>query len=69
MDTKYKILGIFANHTNTKIKYEVSLSNISLLKDNLTDIVIIDSICEIYAKKLYDFFKNKILNHFLRIYY
>ena len=65
MDTKYKILGIFANHTNTKIKYEVSLSNISLLKDNLTDIVIIDSICEIYAKKLYDFFKNKILNHFL----
>ena len=65
MDSKYKILGIFANHTTTKIKYEVTLSNISLLKDNLTDIVIIDSTNEIYSKKLYDFFKDKIQYHFL----
>ena len=50
--TKYKILGLIANHTNSQIKYNISLNNISLIKDYITDICIIDTKNEIYAQKL-----------------
>lgn len=54
----HKILGIFANHTTNMIKYNISLNNISLLKEYLTNIIIIDSKEEEYAIKLYKDFEN-----------
>jgi hypothetical protein len=61
------LLGIFANHTNNIIKYNTCLNNISFLKKYLTNIVIVDSNNEKYAKKLHDDIKddNKINNYFL----
>jgi hypothetical protein len=38
----YKILGLIANHTCSNIKYNISLNNIITLKDNLTNITIIE---------------------------
>jgi hypothetical protein len=35
----FKILGIFANHTNNIIKYNISLNNYSKLKKNLDSIL------------------------------
>jgi len=49
---KYKILALIANHTNSQIKYNISLNNISLIKDYVTDICIIDTKNELYAQKL-----------------
>ena len=61
------ILGIFSNHTNNIIKYNICLNNISFLKKYLTNIVIVDSDNEKYAKKLYNDIHddNKIINYFL----
>jgi hypothetical protein len=50
--SKYKILGIIANHTSNMIKYNISLNNISILKKYLTNIIIVDSLDEEYAVKL-----------------
>lgn len=63
----FKILGIFANHTNNIIKYNISLNNYSKLKKNLDSIVIIDSLGESYAEKLQsDLLKDdKIKEYFL----
>lgn len=62
-----KILAIFANHTCSVIKYNISLRNMSLLKEKVTNIVIIDTKDEEYSNKLYnDLHKdNKIINYFL----
>jgi hypothetical protein len=62
---KYKILGIFANHTTTPIKYNISLNNILLIKPFLTNIIIIDSKNENYAQQLYSDFKtdDKLKNY------
>jgi hypothetical protein len=49
---KYKILGIFANHTNSIIKYNLSINNLSIVKEYLTGICIVDSINEKYASLL-----------------
>ena len=49
---KYRILGIFANHTNSIIKYNVSLNNLSIIKEYLTGICIVDSLNEKYAQLL-----------------
>ena len=49
---KYKLLGIFANHTNSIIKYNVSLNNLSIVKEYLTGICIVDSLNEKYAHLL-----------------
>ena len=49
---KYNILGLVANHTNSSIKYNISLSNISLIRKYLNDIIIIDSENELFAEKL-----------------
>jgi len=49
---KYKILVLIANHTNSQLKYNISLNNISLIKDYVTDICIIDTKNELYAQKL-----------------
>jgi hypothetical protein len=63
----FKILAIFANHTNNIIKYNISLNNYSKLKKNLDSIVIIDSLGESYAEKLQsDLLKDdKIKEYFL----
>jgi len=62
---KNKILGIFANHTSSLLKYNISINNISFLKKNLEEIIIIDSINEIYASKLKTDLSHdpKIINH------
>ena len=63
--TNKKILGIFANHTSNILKYNISLNNIILLKEHLTNIIIIDSKNEIYANKLKNDLvnENKIINY------
>ena len=67
--TKYKILSLIANHTNSQIKYNISLNNISLIKEHVTDIFIIDSKNEIFANKLNNdlikIYNNKIKYTFL----
>jgi hypothetical protein len=59
---KYNILALISNHTNSIIKYNISLSNISLIKKHVNDIIIIDSENEIIAEKLSNDLKddNKI---------
>ena len=61
-----KILAIFANHTCNNIKYNISLNNISLLRDKFTNIIIVDTKNEEYAKKLHnDLHKDeKIVEYF-----
>ena len=49
---KYKILVLFANHTNNKIKYNITLNNISFIKKYISNIIIIDSENEYYANLL-----------------
>ena len=63
---KYKILAIIANHTNSKIKYNISLNNISFIKNFVTNIVIIDSENELFASCLKEDLKdtNIISNHY-----
>ena len=65
--TIFKILGIFANHTNNKIKYNISLNNYSKLKNNLDAIIIVDTLGEKYAEKLQlDLLKDeKLKNYYL----
>ena len=64
---KNRILGIFANHTTSILKYNISLNNISFLKKNLDKIVIVDSINENYALKLQKDLNqdSQIINHIL----
>jgi hypothetical protein len=61
-----KILAIFANHTCNNIKYNISLNNISLLRDKFTNIIIVDTKNEEYANKLHNDFlgDEKIINYF-----
>ena len=63
--SKYKILLLVANHTCNNIKYNISLNNISIIKNFVNNIVIIDSNEERYAKLLYNDLKNdnKIINY------
>jgi hypothetical protein len=63
---KYKILLLIANHTSNNIKYNVSLSNISNIKNFVEKIVIIDSKDENYAQLLYNDLKkcDKIMHYF-----
>ena len=49
---KYKILALFANHTNNKIKYNISLNNISCITKYVSNIIIIDTENEYYADLL-----------------
>ena len=64
---KYKILGIFANHTSNILKYNVSLNNLSFIRENLDEIIIIDSKDEEFAIKLKNdlAIDNKIIHHVL----
>ena len=62
---KYKILAIFANHTNNKTKYNISLNNLSLIFPFVSNIIIIDSQGEYYANCLKkDLNNTKILDYF-----
>ena len=49
---KYKILGIFANHCSNIQKYNIILSNISIINKYLKNICIIDTLNEEYSTKL-----------------
>ena len=49
---KYKILGIVANHTNSLVKYNVSINNLSIIKEYLSGLCIVDTISEKYANLL-----------------
>jgi hypothetical protein len=64
--SKYKILLLVANHTCNNIKYNISLNNISIMKNFVNNIVIIDTIGERYSKLLYNDLKkdDKIINYF-----
>ena len=64
--SKYKILAIFANHTTNIIKYNLTLNNLSFIKSNVTNIVIVDSKNEMYAQKLCNDLEedNKVNNFF-----
>ena len=63
--TKYKILALFANHTYNRIKYNISINNISLIKKFVTNFIIVDSIDEYYANQLFNDIKNDDkLSHF-----
>ena len=64
--SKYKILLLVANHTCNNIKYNVSLNNISIIKNFVNNIIIIDTNEERYAKLLYNDLKNdnKISGYF-----
>ena len=63
--SKYKILAIFANHTSSIIKYNLSLTNFLMIKKNVDNIVIIDTNNEEYSKKLHNDLiqDNKIINY------
>ena len=63
--TKYKILALIANHTCNKVKYNISLNNISLIKEYVTDIIIIDTKDQYYAEQLKNdiIYDKKILNY------
>jgi len=65
--SKKKILCIFSNHTSNMIKYNISLSNISILKKFVTNIIIVDSIEEEYGNKLCKDFEDDpiLLKYFL----
>ena len=64
--SKYNILLLIANHTCSNIKYNISLSNISVIRNFVKNIVIVDTKNEHYAKLLYNDLKydSKILHHF-----
>ena len=63
--SKYNILLLVANHTCNNIKYNISLNNISIIKNFVNNIVIIDTNEERYSKLLYNDLKNdnKIINY------
>jgi hypothetical protein len=63
----YKILAILANHTINIIKYNTTLNNISFIKNNVTNIAIVDTKNEYYSEKLKNDIENddKINNYFL----
>ena len=62
---KYNILLIIANHTSNKIKYNITLNNLSYVIEYVNDIVIIDTNNEKYSKLLYEDLKGnkKIKEH------
>jgi hypothetical protein len=61
---KYRILGIFANHTNSIVKYNITINNISIIKEYLSGICIVDSLNEKYANLLKnDLSLGKIIQH------
>jgi hypothetical protein len=61
---KYNILAIFSNHTYNKIKYNISLNNITFILPHVNDIIIIDSENEEFAIKLkYDLIHDKIKDY------
>ncbi len=65
---KYKILGIIASHTNSTLKYNININNISILKEYLTEICLIDTITERYAillKSDLTIANNLIKNYYL----
>ena len=64
--SKYQILLLVANHTCNNIKYNISLNNISIMKNFVNSIVIVDTNEERYSKLLYNDLKkyNKIINYF-----
>ena len=64
---KYKILALIANHTSNKVKYNISLNNIAIIKEFVSKITIIDSNNEYYAEKLKEDLENndKILDYYL----
>jgi hypothetical protein len=66
---KYKILGIFACHTNNILKYNITLNNLSIIKEYLTGICIVDSINEMYANLLKNdlTINNNIIKHYFLI--
>lgn len=63
---KYKILLLIANHTCNNIKYNISLSNFSIIKNFVENIVIIDTNGQNYGKLLYNDLKDdkKIIKYF-----
>ena len=63
---KYKILAIYASHTNSKTKYNITLNNLSLISPYISEIIIIDSNGEYYANCLKKDLKTtkKILEYF-----
>ena len=64
---KYKILAIFACHTNCIKKYVSTLSNINNINDHIEKFIVIDSYNEEFALRLKDDLKNnnKLDNHYL----
>lgn len=64
---KYKILALIANHTSNKIKYNISLNNIAIIKEFVSKIIIIDSNNEYYSERLKEDLENndKILDYYL----
>ena len=59
-----RIVAILANNTNSKLKYNISLHNISFLK-SFFDLIIIDSADEYYANLLYEDLHSIIDNFYL----
>ena len=57
---KKNILAIFANHTSSKNKYNISLNNISIINKFVDDIIVVDSIEAEYSNKLKNDIKNII---------
>ena len=66
---KYKILGLIANHTYDNIKYNISLSNISIIKKYINNICIIDSSNEHYANLLKKDLTENTQNDYIKNYF
>ena len=65
---KYNILAIISNNTNNACKYNICLNNISIVKQFVSSIIIIDSQNEDYANLLKKDLENiEFINNFLFI--
>ncbi len=62
----YRILAIFANHTCNINKYNISLNNLSFIRDHVESIIIVDTINAEYSHRLKNdlSYDSKVIQHF-----